>query len=275
MTAGARRRARARRPRPAGGGARGRDRRADRPVRARRSGWSRGVRSGVHRGTGSARATRCSLYTDGVTERRRGVEQFGAERLLAMAAAAAGRPATQVVGGRARRRRALLGRSAATTTWRCWRCARCREVRRGARRCSPSGDHHRPSRTSRPGRSSAGRDRAVDQRAGTPSRGRTGLINAPGPATASDPVPGPHPVITTGRRPAGPAPRQAPASPGRPHGPDGPLRPLAATAWARRCRILRPAPRPHREEEHWTSRTASATCSGTAPGRRCCSCSSA
>ncbi len=38
------------------------------------------------------------VYTDGVTERRRGVEQFGAERLLTVAAAAAGRPAMQVVG---------------------------------------------------------------------------------------------------------------------------------------------------------------------------------
>jgi phosphoserine phosphatase RsbU/P len=38
------------------------------------------------------------VYTDGVTERRRGREQFGAERLLAVAAGAAGRPAMQVVG---------------------------------------------------------------------------------------------------------------------------------------------------------------------------------
>jgi phosphoserine phosphatase RsbU/P len=38
------------------------------------------------------------VYTDGVTERRRGREQFGAERLLAVAARAAGRPAVQVVG---------------------------------------------------------------------------------------------------------------------------------------------------------------------------------
>jgi sigma-B regulation protein RsbU (phosphoserine phosphatase) len=38
------------------------------------------------------------VYTDGVTERRRGREQFGAERLLAVAAGAAGRPAVQVVG---------------------------------------------------------------------------------------------------------------------------------------------------------------------------------
>ncbi|WP_343975138.1 SpoIIE family protein phosphatase [Pseudonocardia aurantiaca] len=38
------------------------------------------------------------VYTDGVTERRRGREQFGAERLLAVAAAAAGRSAVQVVG---------------------------------------------------------------------------------------------------------------------------------------------------------------------------------
>jgi phosphoserine phosphatase RsbU/P len=37
------------------------------------------------------------VYTDGVTERRRGREQFGPERLLAAAAAAAGRPARQVV----------------------------------------------------------------------------------------------------------------------------------------------------------------------------------
>jgi phosphoserine phosphatase RsbU/P len=38
------------------------------------------------------------VYTDGVTERRRGREQFGAERLLEVAARAAGRPAMQVVG---------------------------------------------------------------------------------------------------------------------------------------------------------------------------------
>jgi anti-sigma regulatory factor (Ser/Thr protein kinase)/GAF domain-containing protein len=38
------------------------------------------------------------VYTDGVTERRRGREQFGAERLLRVAARAAGRPAVQVVG---------------------------------------------------------------------------------------------------------------------------------------------------------------------------------
>jgi sigma-B regulation protein RsbU (phosphoserine phosphatase) len=38
------------------------------------------------------------VYTDGVTERRRGREQFGAERLLSVAAGAAGRPAVQVVG---------------------------------------------------------------------------------------------------------------------------------------------------------------------------------
>ncbi|GAA5116722.1 hypothetical protein GCM10023320_17680 [Pseudonocardia adelaidensis] len=38
------------------------------------------------------------VYTDGVTERRRGREQFGAERLLTVAARAAGRPAVQVVG---------------------------------------------------------------------------------------------------------------------------------------------------------------------------------
>jgi serine phosphatase RsbU (regulator of sigma subunit) len=38
------------------------------------------------------------VYTDGVTERRRGREQFGAERLLRVAARAAGRPAIQVVG---------------------------------------------------------------------------------------------------------------------------------------------------------------------------------
>jgi serine phosphatase RsbU (regulator of sigma subunit)/anti-sigma regulatory factor (Ser/Thr protein kinase) len=38
------------------------------------------------------------VYTDGVTERRRGREQFGSERLLAVAARAAGRPAVQVVG---------------------------------------------------------------------------------------------------------------------------------------------------------------------------------
>jgi len=37
------------------------------------------------------------LYTDGVTERRRGREQFGPERLLATAARTAGRPARQVV----------------------------------------------------------------------------------------------------------------------------------------------------------------------------------
>ena len=37
------------------------------------------------------------LYTDGVTERRRGKEQFGPERLLALAARTAGRPARQVV----------------------------------------------------------------------------------------------------------------------------------------------------------------------------------
>ena len=38
------------------------------------------------------------VYTDGVTERRRGRALFGAERLLAVAARAAGRPAVQVVG---------------------------------------------------------------------------------------------------------------------------------------------------------------------------------
>jgi serine phosphatase RsbU (regulator of sigma subunit)/anti-sigma regulatory factor (Ser/Thr protein kinase) len=38
------------------------------------------------------------VYTDGVTERRRGREQFGAQRLLTVAARAAGRPAVQVVG---------------------------------------------------------------------------------------------------------------------------------------------------------------------------------
>lgn len=38
------------------------------------------------------------FYTDGVTERRRGDEQFGAERLLRAAAAAAGRPAARLVG---------------------------------------------------------------------------------------------------------------------------------------------------------------------------------
>jgi phosphoserine phosphatase RsbU/P len=38
------------------------------------------------------------VYTDGVTERRRGREQFGSERLLTVAARAAGRPAVQVVG---------------------------------------------------------------------------------------------------------------------------------------------------------------------------------
>ena len=37
------------------------------------------------------------LYTDGVTERRRGREQFGPERLLATAARTAGQPARQVV----------------------------------------------------------------------------------------------------------------------------------------------------------------------------------
>ena len=37
------------------------------------------------------------LYTDGVTERRRGKVQFGPERLLALAARTAGRPARQVV----------------------------------------------------------------------------------------------------------------------------------------------------------------------------------
>jgi serine phosphatase RsbU (regulator of sigma subunit) len=37
------------------------------------------------------------LYTDGVTERRRGREQFGPQRLLALAARTAGRPARQVV----------------------------------------------------------------------------------------------------------------------------------------------------------------------------------
>ena len=38
------------------------------------------------------------LYTDGVTERRRGAEQFGTERLLRAAGAAAGRPAARLVG---------------------------------------------------------------------------------------------------------------------------------------------------------------------------------
>jgi Serine phosphatase RsbU, regulator of sigma subunit len=37
------------------------------------------------------------VYTDGVTERRRGRDQFGADRLLDVAAEAAGRPAAQVV----------------------------------------------------------------------------------------------------------------------------------------------------------------------------------
>ena len=37
------------------------------------------------------------FYTDGVTERRRGREQFGADRLLACAAHAAGRPSAQLV----------------------------------------------------------------------------------------------------------------------------------------------------------------------------------
>ncbi len=37
------------------------------------------------------------FYTDGVTERRRGREQFGSERLLAVAANAAARPAAQLV----------------------------------------------------------------------------------------------------------------------------------------------------------------------------------
>ncbi len=37
------------------------------------------------------------VYTDGVTERRRGTAQFGNDRLLAAAAAAAGQPAAQVV----------------------------------------------------------------------------------------------------------------------------------------------------------------------------------
>ncbi|MBW0116984.1 SpoIIE family protein phosphatase [Pseudonocardia abyssalis] len=37
------------------------------------------------------------VYTDGVTERRRGREQFGSDRLLAAAAAAAGQPAAQLV----------------------------------------------------------------------------------------------------------------------------------------------------------------------------------
>jgi serine phosphatase RsbU (regulator of sigma subunit) len=37
------------------------------------------------------------VYTDGVTERRRGREQFGADRLLEVATSAAGRPARQVV----------------------------------------------------------------------------------------------------------------------------------------------------------------------------------
>jgi phosphoserine phosphatase RsbU/P len=37
------------------------------------------------------------LYTDGVTERRRGDEQFGSERLLRAAAAAAGRPAARLI----------------------------------------------------------------------------------------------------------------------------------------------------------------------------------
>ena len=37
------------------------------------------------------------LYTDGVTERRRGDEQFGAERLLRAAGAAAGRPAARLI----------------------------------------------------------------------------------------------------------------------------------------------------------------------------------
>ena len=37
------------------------------------------------------------FYTDGVTERRRGREQFGSDRLLEVAAQAAGQPAAQLV----------------------------------------------------------------------------------------------------------------------------------------------------------------------------------
>jgi serine phosphatase RsbU (regulator of sigma subunit) len=37
------------------------------------------------------------LYTDGVTERRRGNEQFDTDRLLRAAAVAAGRPAARLV----------------------------------------------------------------------------------------------------------------------------------------------------------------------------------
>ena len=47
--------------------------------------------------TGSSPGDTLLLYTDGVTERRRGREQFGPERLLALAARTAGRPARQVV----------------------------------------------------------------------------------------------------------------------------------------------------------------------------------
>ena len=44
-----------------------------------------------------ARATTLLLYTDGVTERRRGDEQFGVERLRRAGGAAAGRQAAQLL----------------------------------------------------------------------------------------------------------------------------------------------------------------------------------
>ena len=63
---------------------------------APRSGWSRWC-GWAAASTGWTPGDTLLLYTDGVTERRRGREQFGAERLLEVAAKAAGRPAAQLV----------------------------------------------------------------------------------------------------------------------------------------------------------------------------------
>ena len=63
------------------------------------------------------------FYTDGVTERRRGRAQFGPDRLLTVAAKAAGSPRRSSSRRCARRWRASPPLRW-TTTWPCWRCAR-------------------------------------------------------------------------------------------------------------------------------------------------------
>ena len=63
------------------------------------------------------------LYTDGVTERRRGREQFGPDRLLALARRSAGRSAREIVAAGPRRRRAGSRRARPPTTSHCWRSA--------------------------------------------------------------------------------------------------------------------------------------------------------